>query len=400
MPEKLQGGIRWLSVFLAACLLLLAGCLLFFRYPTMLSDPGYKPPQDFQVYIKARELVNSGNSPYEPNIHLTYKYAPGILIVLDLLPKDARMSWIVFSIITLLVWMTMLALGADYHTPTQALSLAMGLLMSWKGSLETFDFGQFEFWCLSLSIAAAMAMRRFPAVSGLLLGTLPWIKLPWGFLLLPFLTYYYSQHRWSRLSQFFGGFFFTSFIWLVALPGLTWGPEVAFKYSQEWVTLLRSQPNHLFNSDFNQSILGTLTRWAELLHISLSWTLPAALAVLGVLFGMLVSRRLKDSLEQGASGTSRTPLAWVTPWLLFMNLLSPISWRWSSCLMVGVPFVMGETRLRDRGILWWSGLIVMIGLYALQLNPIVRALGFEHWTSLHPYGVITGYWLVALLLIV
>lgn len=317
---------------------------------------------------------------------------------MDLLPKDPRMSWIVFSIITLLVWMLMLALGADYHTPTQALSLAIGLLLSWKGALETFDFGQFEFWCLSFAIGAAMAMRKLPAVSGMLLGTLPWIKLPWGFLLLPFLTYYYSQHRWSRLSQFFGGFFFTTFIWLVALPGLTWTPEIAFQYTREWVQLLGSQPEHLFVSDFNQSVLGSLKRWTELLQISLSWSLPAALAVLGLLFGRLVSKRLKDSL--GTPDSTITPLAWVTPWLLFMNLLSPVAWRWSSCLMIGVPFVMGEKRLGERRAIWWIGLLVFAALYALQLNPVVRSLGFEHWTSLHPYGIITGYWLVALLLIV
>ena len=400
MSEKLQGGIRWTSVFLAACLLLLAGCLLFFRYPSMLSNPEYKPPQDFQVYLKARDLVNAGKSPYEPTVHLTYKYSPGILIALDFLPNDGRMAWIVFSAVTILVWMMMLTIGADDHRPSQVLALAAGLLFSWKGALETFDFGQFEFWLLSFAIGAAMAMRRYPAVTGILLGTLPWIKLPWGFLLLPFFAYYYSQHRFSRLSQFFGGFFFTSFIWLVALPALTWGPEVAFQYSQDWAALLKAQPGNLYDSDFNQSWLSSVRRWTNLAHMPSYWALPLGLVVLGGLFARLINKRLDDTIDQGTPDIKRPPLAWVTPWLVFMNLLSPLSWRWASCLLVGVPLAMGEKRLRKRSFVWWIGILVIIGLYALQLNPVVRALGFEHWTSLHPYGVVTLYWLSALLLII
>ncbi len=374
--------------FLVATLIVFIAALsLWLRYPASHLSFQNVIPGDFAVYLRAWERVSNGVDPYVASDASPYKYAPGVLGLIALLPQSSPgAAWFAFGTLSILGLAVSLLIGARYPTWKQVGALILGLGLSWKGILETLDYGQMELLILGIAVLATSMTRRAAAISGFLAGTLPWLKLPWVMLLIPLLLSLRGASR-GRYSNFLSGYLASCVFWGAALPALLFGPDRALLLSQSWVELLRSQPSSLFLSDINQSAWVTAWRW-----IGGTLSLAVTAIVMGAVLGRMI---LRTGACTRASHTS--PLATISPWLILVQLLNPLSWRWGSVFVLGIPFLaLGklDTKARRYSILIAS--LVALILLSLQLNPVARALGFEHWTELHGFGIITLFWLVLL----
>lgn len=351
-------------------------------------------PKDFSLILKARDLAFQGFNPYEyrEGVH-GYKYSPAVLVLLKALPQDPCRAWTVFASLSLLLWGAALFLGATYRTYKEVFLLFLGLILSWKGILETLDYGQIEILIFGSVCLGALAVRKNIMLAGMLLGLLPWIKAPWIFLGLPFLMTSIVQGK-KRLGQFTSGLLFSFFLFGAAIPSLVFGSDLAYLLSKEWVRTLSQQPAELFVDDHNQGILASFYRISQFFPGSEVWVSGLTMILGGVLLGRLL-------LFKSVSGLSERPLAWLGPWLVLTQLLNPLSWRWASVFMVAIPFAADSwIHPKTRFLKWieyglW-GLIAV--LFLLQQNPVVQFLGYDHWTSLHSSGLITAYWIVGILL--
>ncbi len=391
----------------AAALVVLFAVILYSRYPGNFESYQNGPPGDFSVYLQAWNRYRAGESPYVPHEYSAYKYSPGILALIQFLPSSSVDAWFVFSLLCILGFAGALLFGARYRTWKDVGCLVLGLGLSWKGIIESFDYGQIETLILTIAIFSASLFARYTFWAGLLAGILPWLKLPWAFLFLPFVL---AASRVSptgeakpparRLKLLVSGYMMSSFIWGAAVPSLAFGPEKALELSQSWMTVLRQQPHSLFFSDINQSI------WISSLRLMgegkwLSYAVPSLFAA--VLLGFLIRRRPQTPSTQDS-------MSWLTPWLVFTQIINPLSWRWGSTYLVGIPFathratldptsgglVASNKRLTriSRAALW----VCVLALWLLQLNPVVQTLGIHHWTELHSFGIVTLYWIVLLML--
>lgn len=431
MSEKklalLEPRLTWLPTGVAVFILLVAGVSLDLRNQSGGWWRGAQPatsqevPGDFAVYARALERVQAGRNPYVGSDPSPYKYSPGALAFLRLLGRvDLQESWAIFKALCLLSWGLALLAGVRFDGWQEVGLLLLGLALSWKGLLETLDYGQIEFLVLVASVfAAGLQHRGWHGVSGFLLGLLPWFKLPWGFLLLPFLLQAWAA---GGLRRYGWGVGLGSFCMGVLLPGGWLGGQRAWELTQAWGGLLRAQPPELFWSDINQSVWSTAGRWLlpawqvfEGGASGASWgKFLAALAgvagsvgLLVALAGIAVSLFAHATVAHAARRVTVFPLApapdawpgalaWVTPWLIVMQLLNPLSWRWGSLLLVGVPFTYSRVRRHKSFAGACPAWVAASLLLALQQNPLVRLLGYQHWTQLHGYGVITLYWLALL----
>ncbi len=379
---------------MAYLLILTCGILLFLRYPGNPASYRNNLPGDFAVYVKAWEWCKAGQNPYMLELrHLSpFKYSPGVLWLIGKLPENPSHAWFFFSTLCIASLMGALVTGASYRSWRRVGLLLVGFFLSWKGILETLDYGQLELLILGVAVGAAALVRRYPVYAGFLAGTLPWFKLPWVVLGWPLLLACRDKKRRMMIS----GYLLAYFIWGAAIPSLAFGPERAKILFQTWIEVLRNQPHELYFSDINQSVWVTLERWMG--------SRPELAIGLGcVLMGWVLVRlsvRVKECLKfQYARGV----FSWVAPWLILIQLLNPLSWRWGSALIVGVPFAFSwpSEGWGGRGIATFYRLILLVIvaiLWLLQLNPVVQSLGFHHWSELHSYGVVTGYWVALLLL--
>jgi hypothetical protein len=402
MPSKLQGEIvsRLSPRWVAWALIALAAVILYLRFPGNADSYRHGPPTDFAVYLRAWERASAGQSPYVPSDPSPYKYAPGVLALVRAIPHASPGdAWVVFSTACILGLAVALGVGARYQRWRSVGWLALGLGLAWKGILETFDYGQVEIVILAIAVLAGDALRRSPFLGGLLAGTLPWFKLPWALLLMPFILITVSgeespktPRRAKRFRLLVSGYLLAWFIWGAAVPSLVFGPERAQALSHEWIALLRTQPAALYFSDINQSFWVSAIRWMG----GATPLLP--LGVVGVFSGLLLGSFVTRIVREGQAPAQ--VFAWLSPWLVFTQLLNPLSWRWGSVFVIGMPFaIAGSAAHRRRGLaaLLWAGVAL---LWLAQLNPVVRALGFGHWSELHGYGIVTFYWLLLLLLCV
>ncbi len=394
--ESPKGWRRFAQPWLAALLISLAvGTILYLRYPNKFSSYTAQIPHDFGVYVKAWQRYVQGENPYVASEYSAFKYAPGMLALIGILPKAPTDAWFAFSLLCIAGLSASLMIGARYRSWRDVVALALGVILSWKGILETLDYGQVELFIFPILIGATAIYTRQTLLSGALVGLLPWIKLPLLFMIVPF--FFASSRReredgkppLRRLKLFFSGFLFSSVFWGAALPSLAFGPDKALMLSQSWYSLIRDQPQGLFDSPLNQSLWASLGRWVEAPSSMMNLGLAGVLS--GLLLGLLILRR-------PYAPTAQDSFVWITPWLIMGHLVNPLSWRWGSAYLLGVCFAAfrpGRQFLWFRGLLW----IGVLGLFLLQQNPFVKGvLGLNHWTDLHEMGVITVYWLVLLLL--
>ncbi|MCM2279457.1 MAG: glycosyltransferase 87 family protein [Oligoflexia bacterium] len=363
-PKILGGGI-----------LLLCAAALGSRY---LTSERLAIPGDFAVYLRAWQRAQAGLDPYVATDFSPYKYAPGVLFLFSLLPADPNQAWMAFGAASIAAFLAAILIGVRLESWRSVGLLLVGLALSWKGVLETLDYGQLEFLILLLATLAARLYAFWPATAGFLLGLLPGFKLPWILFFLPFVLRAlshaeipYPRNRFYR--RLASGYFLAWFFWAAALPSLIFGPERAKELSQSWLKLLQLQPKELYLSDINQSLFSFGLR---LTGENPERVLALMLLASGALLAILIRRNRGYDPRCGA-------LAWITPWLLFTQLANPLAWRWGSVFAVGAPLCARRS--------WGWGLVLV--LWLLQQTPVVKLLGFSHWTDLHGYGVITLYWL-------
>ncbi len=402
----------WLKIYrpwFAALLFSIAiGIVLYFRYPGKFSSYTAKIPGDFGVYIKAWQRHTQGESPYVVSEYSAFKYAPGMLALIGVLPKVPTDAWFLFSTLCIAGLALSFMIGARYRTWRDVVALMIGVALAWKGILECFDYGQVEVFIYPILIVATAIYTRYTLVAGALIGMLPWIKAPLLFMIVPF--FFASSRReredgkppLRRLKLFFSGFLFSSIFWGAALPSLAFGPDKAMKMSQDWFNLLKDQPPTLFSSDINQSLWISVSRWVDVhatvhstTHANGGSTAMIALGIAGVLAGLFMGLLV---LRRPYAPTAQDSFVWISPWLIMGQLVNPLSWRWGSVYLIGVCFAAfrpGRRFLWFRGFLWLG----VIALFLVQQNPFVRGvLGGGHWTEFHEAGVITLYWVFLFLL--
>ena len=394
MGPKLQRRIPLKPWAVAWLIIATFTTLLMIRYPgnfdphAALSGGGL--PADFSVYLNAWKRVSSGQSPYIPSEGSPYKYSPGVLALMKLLPANPGYAWFVYGALSVFSLAFALLIGSRYRSWREVLALLLGLALSWKGILETLDYGQLELLILGMAMGAAAALPRWPSMAGILLGTIPWFKLPWGFLVLPFFLYSLTQvspqERKSHLSQLFSGCLLASFIWGAAVPSLLFGPERAMELSKAWLAVLHAQPPNLYFSDINQSLWISANRWLGVESGSVS---ILALGLAGTAAGLMMGRLICRPREPGEDIAK-----WAAPWFLLTQLLNPLSWRWGSVFAIGMPFA----DQRRKGPLRWVLLAILAVFWLGQQNPVLKLFGLNHWSVLHHYGWITGYWISLLAL--
>lgn len=387
--------------FCAWALIVLTALLLFFRFPA--GPAPQSIPGDFAVYHRAAERASHGQDPYVVTDPSPYKYSPGVLALVEALPKDPARAWFWYGTFCIALFALSLAVSGSYSSWKSVFWLAAGLALSWKGLLETFDYGQLEVLLLALGLLAAALLSRGAFISGVIAGFMPWLKLPWLLLLLPFMTA--ATLRTERRGRlFFSGYLLSCFTWGAAVPSLLFGADRAKVLSQSWLHILRAQPLSLYSSDMNQSIWISATRWfGNDVHLSFG--------LVGILLGLILGLMMSRALDPGVF--RRTPaLAWISPWMVLTQLLSPLSWRWGSVFVVGMPMAAGWNPFRRTGLeeaiitdservqrnLRFSIFTIIGMLWLLQMNPVARSLGFGHWTEFHSVGLITAFWLSLLVM--
>jgi len=348
-----------------------------------------KIPQDFSVYLRATERVKRNTNPYVVGEVLPYKYAPGFLVPLSFLPKDQASAWKVFGGLSLLAWASAILFGVSFKNWKQVGSLFLGLVLSWKGILETLDYGQIEFFLFFFLTISALLWRNYPSFTGILMGSLPWIKLPWLFFWLPFGLILWVQPSKKSFFRFFSGYFFASSVWLLFLPCFWFGGEETYQLTLSWIRMICARTEDVYFSDFNQGITVTMQQW---LHLPL-WLALVLTLTFGTAFSFLLLRRSMKSEAQECC------LGWISPWILLGHLLNPLAWRWGSLLLIGIPFSLERHTLIQkpsyRRLLYW----LAFSLWLAQQNPITQVFHY-HWTDFHSIKNISAYWIVWLLLVV
>jgi len=369
----------------AAIVCVLAAILLTRHWP---GWDQLKAPQDFTVYLKARDQLIAGVSPYNPELKLTYKYAPSRLLLLELLPNHHGWAWWTTKLLYVVSWAGALLFGARIRDPKHLGLLMLGVILSWKGLLEALDYGQLEFFLLFVGVMASRFWRERPEVSGAWIGFLPGWKSPWLLMAAPFLIMGWMTERPKKRWLRFGlGFVASLVAWELLLPVLVWGPTRYWQLLSEWLYVLKTQPTQLFLDDFNQSVWIALQRWFG------TGAAPWVSVIAAALMGWLGWKLIRASLEKRDPADA---LAWVSPWFLYAQLVSPLAWRWGALLWVGLPLAWEAHSGWKRSRL--ALVMVVGGSWLIQQNPVIHALGFKHWTDLHIYSTLTIQWLAMLVL--
>jgi hypothetical protein len=261
---------------------------------------------------------------------------------------------------------------------------------------------------MAIAVTSGWLIWRFPFFSGLLAGVLPWIKLPWLLLLIPYSIFAWNAKHFEvskpgvpkpainkssrRFRLFVSGYFMALFFWGAAVPSMVFGPEKAKLLSQAWISLLRTQPASLYVSDINQSLWISSYRWVGGSY-GIAFVLTAA-AVLVIM--VLAIRRLIVTVKR-KDHPEKEVFAWLGSWLVLTQLMNPLSWRWGSALLPAVPFSasFGGLQTKRVRIVLWTAVVL---LWLAQMNPVARFLGYSSWGEFHGAGLVTAYWLSLLLL--
>jgi hypothetical protein len=360
---------------------------LYWRSP---ANPNGRVPQDFATYLRASERLGRNTDPYVVEDEHPYKYPPGFLVPIQLLPQDPKKAWHLFGVMSLAAWAMALFLGTSLNTWKQVGLLILGLILSWKGVLETLDFGQVEFLLLFILTLSALLWKRLPWVAGVLTGTLPWVKLPWAFFIVPFLILMGRRNAKKGLISYGLGYGVACLLWFIFLPVLVFGVDKTVLLTQGWISIVRLQPKSLYFSDFNQGLFVAIFECFGF-GTEFSWFALLLTFLIGLLVGIPLAKRTLTTQSYESA------LGWMAPWMLLGQLLNPLGWRWGSILLIGIPFSLEwHTLIRKKE---YRNCIFAFGfcLWLSQQNPVTQ-LFHLHWTSLHAYRNITLYWMAWLLL--
>ncbi|MBY0471937.1 hypothetical protein K2X30_12290 [bacterium] len=343
-------------------------------------------PSDFLGFIKGWKQLSRTSSVEELMEHSQFKYSPGLLAVFSLLSHDSPIvAWFVYSTFCILLLGLTLFLGFRYATWRSVGMLLVGLVLAWNGFLGILANGQLEILILAIAVGAGAILKDWPFFSGLLLGCLPWFKLPWILLVFPFMLMLHSVRRRFRL--FFSGYLLSCFIWAAMVPSLILGPERAILVSQKWFTLLQNQSLSLYLTPENQSVWVSAIRWFE-------GNMELALGVACLLTSVILARfTIRSALTPLPT---KNVFAWLSPWLVLNQVLTPMSWRWGSIFLLGMPFAI---RYSVRG--KWARIsiwVLVTILWMIQMNWFIQIIGLGVWNDLYLYGYITFFWLVLLVL--
>jgi len=304
-------------------------------------------PTEFKAFLHQVDQARSGADPYlGPWERQLYPYSPAVLALGTLWSGDggevsaqaARVlnAWGLTSAFCIGALALALGLGSSYSRRRSLLCLFAGMALAWGGIRESFLSGHIEFWILSASVLAAALLRPRPGFAGFVLGLLPGLKAGWAILFLPFLIVAMTAQwdlygkRSRRARYYITGYLVGIVTWGAALPSIVFGNERARDLFESWFRQLSLAPANVFYSLDNQSAWASGARWFE--HLP-GIGLGFAAVLLGLLLGVLVLRPLPALSE---------PWRWLSPWLLFVQLFHPISWKWGSLFLIGAPFAIWD----------------------------------------------------------
>lgn len=319
------------------------GIYLYIRY---LGSP---IPDEFRSMLNSYENFQASGRVYRLSDFHGFKLPPIFLVLIGLLPQSPQAAWEVHLSASILALMVSLALGARYRTHRELLFLAAGLWLSWGGLNECLSGGHLETFCLLLTLISCVLFTRYTLAAGLIAGFLPWIRFPYLILSLAFLLASARRRRVltgdlasfykppsQRMKDFFSGMFFG---WIVAgavVPALAFGPEVALELTQNWMDVLKSQPYLWVGDPKNQSL------WVSLGTVFKSYP-NLSVGVSAILSGWLVGAML---VRRPYAPTAQDAFSWVSPWLLLIHLLNPVSFIWAQTSLVGLTFAVFRTGRR------------------------------------------------------
>ncbi len=372
-------------------LVLVFGFVLFFRYSENFRL-GAEVPADFKVYHTAVNRVKKGMNPYLPSEKSPYKYSLAALVPLQVLPEEAGWAWAIFKLFCLVAWGAAIGMGANFSRWREVSCLLVGLALSWKGLIETLEYGQIEFLVLFISTLAIWLWEKKICFAGLILGSLVWFKLPWGFLIFPFFIQSFKLQPLDRWRLIFG--FLVGLIGLgILVPIFLFGIKNTFFWTQSWVDLLIHQPEELYRSDLNQSLWNSSARWIAM------WGRVGFWMAGGCIFLSLYAF-FKLTLKSVSQHSFQSPLREMIPWLILMQLMNPLGWRWGSLLLIGAPFAQVSLEKKSRlqngmRVFLYLGVVI---LFILQFPWGSSILGLAHRFDFSLYGGVSVYWILILIL--
>lgn len=349
-------------------------------------------PVNFEVPLLARDRMLQGVDPYVPHEPLPYKYSPFAAIPYMLLPKDHGSAWIAFKLLCVASLAAVLAAGFRPVTRRRVALAALGALLAWKGFSSTLFYGQLEFVILALAVLATALLGRSFFWAGLVVGVLPWLKIPLGFLFVPFA----AEAAWRAIEErslkkplaLALGIGSAAALCGAILPFAVFGYDATVRHTLSWIELVRTQPRELYEEPLNQSLWMALERWFGPAGSSL----PAKLAAVGAV-GAATLALARSRARRWARGNE---LAWITPWLLLNHLINPLAWMWGSLYVLGIPLALESARSEgNRGLRRALWAIVAVS-WCLQQRPFHALLGFRNWEDVFPYANMTVFWLALL----
>jgi hypothetical protein len=358
----------WSAFFVAtsaALALVVWGSLAYRGIGAHLRGEGV--PNDFQVYFQAAQKIGVPDAKlYEPDAAYPYKYSPAFAVLIRGIGSDLAISWLFFKGISLLILAGVFGLLMRRSAPAGVL---LALLVGWQGWMETLDVGQSEFLLLAgAALGFALRAREKSFSAGFVLGLLPLVKLPWAAAMVAI-----PRRGWG---WFVCGYVAATFFWVIVLPSISFGPVGMIEQTRAWLSSLGAQPRGLYSDPHNQSLWATLSRWVES-EIALS-----------LLFALLAGGLTWASVRLVRKTQRERADAWVqmTALLCWIQLLSPLGWRWATWVVFPVILAFPWTR---RSAIW---AIAGGGIALAQTNDFARLLGYGHRTELAHWGLATVLW--------
>lgn len=386
--EGAQTRVGKYAVAIALGIVVTAASILLLNIPVKARLGTVDVPDAFRTVLAAKERLVARQSPYHPALEPAYTHSPGVLVPVQWFPQDAATAWFWISLSMVIAWAVVLSISSGRWTIRTVFLLLFGLGLAWPATFESLQRGQLELLLFVIAAFGAYFVNKVPILSGLLIGTLPWFRLQWAILFLPFILVVTQKKRW-RLAQFFLGYFMAMLTWGAGIFNVTFGSDRGMELTREWFSILKEQRLSLFLDSNNQSLWISLTRWLG----------DASLSVYGLtamIVGLLLGRMVARSTEVRPYGGE---LAWISPWLMIGQLMNPLSWKWANVFVIGMPLAFAQGKWIDN--IWVRRLLVVcvITLMLLvQYAPFTQKVGIDVQADLLGYGVLTLQWLLLLIL--